>query len=75
MRFAFRHRPLVVGAALLATVALAPLAAQNAQERVDYDAIYRIKDEGFSRSQIMNTHELADRRLRAHELPGVSKIR
>ncbi|MBA2301302.1 MAG: hypothetical protein H0W08_01560 [Acidobacteria bacterium] len=55
MSFAFWHRPLVAGAALLATVAFAPLAAQQAQERVDYDAIYKVKDEGFSRSQIMNT--------------------
>ena len=30
-----------------------PLAAQQAQEKVDYEAIYKIKDEGFQRSQVM----------------------
>ncbi len=32
-----------------------PMAAQVQQERIDLDAIYRIKDEGFNRSQIMDT--------------------
>ena len=55
MKLSLRHRPIVAGAALLGTLAFAPLAAQQvAQERVDHDAIYRIKDEGFSRSQVMN---------------------
>src|SRR5262245_62255011 len=31
-----------------------PLIAQNA-ERVDYDAIFKIKDEGLNRSQVMTT--------------------
>ena len=54
MKFTFRHRPLVAGTALVATLALAPLGAQQAQEKIDYDAIYKIKDEGFQRSQVMN---------------------
>ncbi|HVL68183.1 MAG TPA: M20/M25/M40 family metallo-hydrolase [Vicinamibacterales bacterium] len=53
MAFSFRQRPVVAAAALAASLAFVPLAAQQ-QERVDYDAIYRIKDEGFARSQIMN---------------------
>ena len=31
-----------------------PLLAQNV-EKVDYDAIFKIKDEGFNRSQVMQT--------------------
>jgi len=46
-------RKTVLGLALAALVA-APIAAQN--ERVDYDAIYRIKAEGLgARSQVMDT--------------------
>ena len=54
MRFTFRHRPLVAGTTLVAALALTPLAAQQQQDKVDYDAIYKIKDEGFQRSQVMN---------------------
>jgi hypothetical protein len=54
MRFTFRHRTAVAGASLAATLALVPIAAQAPQEKVDYEAIYRIKEEGFSRSQVMN---------------------
>ncbi len=54
MRFTFRHRPVVAGTALVAALALAPLAAQQSQEKVDYEAIYKIKNEGFQRSQVMN---------------------
>src|SRR5215212_11358558 len=54
MKLAFRRRSLVAGATLVATLAFAPLAAQQPQEKIDYDAIYRIKAEGFSRSQVMN---------------------
>src|SRR5262245_58236898 len=32
-----------------------PIVAQMPQERVDLDAIYKIKDEGLNRSQVMNT--------------------
>lgn len=42
--------------ALLVSLALiSPLAAQTTQEPVDLDAIYRLKDEGFERSRIMDT--------------------
>ena len=54
MRFSFRHRALVGGAALAATLTFVPLGAQQPQEKVDLEAIYRIKEEGFSRSQVMN---------------------
>jgi hypothetical protein len=54
MRFTFRHRPAVAAAALAASLAFVPLAAQQAQEKLDYEAIYKIKDEGFARSQVMN---------------------
>src|SRR6266496_3719839 len=32
-----------------------PIIAQMPQEKVDLDAIYKIKDEGLSRSQVMDT--------------------
>ena len=54
MKSAFRHRPVIAGATLAATLVFAPLAAQAPQEKVDYDAIYKIKEEGFSRSEVMN---------------------
>ena len=43
---------------LVALLMAAPAAAQVAtqtSEKVDYDAIYRIKEEGFQRSQVMDT--------------------
>jgi carboxypeptidase Q len=54
MRFSVRHRALVGGAALAGTLAFVPLGAQQAQEKVDYEAIYKIKDEGFARLEVMN---------------------
>ena len=54
MRFTIRHRFVVAAATLAATLALVPAAAQAPQEKVDYEAIYKIKDEGFARSQVMN---------------------
>lgn len=54
MRLSFRHRPLAAGGALALALTFAPLSAQQPLERVDLDAIYRIKDEGFQRSQVMN---------------------
>jgi hypothetical protein len=52
MRFKFGQRPLT-GAVLLAGLAWAPISARQAPERVDYDAIYKIKEEGFQRSKVM----------------------
>jgi hypothetical protein len=53
MRHLIRRRPVLAGAALAVAVTFAPVAAQQA-ERVDLDAIYKIKDEGFARSQVMD---------------------
>jgi carboxypeptidase Q len=54
MGFRSSHRVWLGGAALAAGLALAPVSAQQAPaERVDYDAIYKIKDEGFQRSKVM----------------------
>lgn len=40
-------------AVLTAAIVSAPLLAQMAQEPVDFDAVYRIKEEGFQRSKAM----------------------
>src|SRR4029453_8544638 len=54
MGFRLSQRVWLGGAALVAGLALAPISAQQAPaERVDYDAIYKIKDEGFQRSKVM----------------------
>jgi hypothetical protein len=54
MRFSNRQRPLLAGAAALAVaLALVPVTAQQAPEKVDYDGIYKIKEEGFQRSKVM----------------------
>jgi hypothetical protein len=53
MRFRHTQRPLLAGAALAVALALVPVSAQQAPERIDYDGIYKIKDEGFQRSQVM----------------------
>jgi carboxypeptidase Q len=45
------RRPLVAGSVALA-LTLTPISAQQA-ERVDLDAIYKIKEEGFQRSKVM----------------------
>jgi carboxypeptidase Q len=52
-----RSRTLRVGglAALALTLAIAAPWAAADDERIDLDAIYRIKDEGFQRSQVMET--------------------
>ena len=53
MNVPIRHRVMVAGAALLFAVALVlPLAAQH--EAVDLDVVYKIKEEGFQRSQVMD---------------------
>ena len=54
MRLTGSQRLLLAGAALAFAVTLAPVAAQQAQERIDLDAIYQIKQEGFNRSQVMD---------------------
>src|SRR4029450_5607352 len=54
MGFRLSQRVWLGGAALGAGLALAAISAQHAPaERVDYDAIYKIKDEGFQRSKVM----------------------
>ena len=53
MTFLTRQRPLLASSVLAIAVMLAPLSAQQA-ERVDLDAIYRIKEEGFARSKVMD---------------------
>jgi hypothetical protein len=60
MRVAIRQRRLlsargtvVAGGVLALAVAFVPVAAQQA-ERVDLNAIYQIKDEGFQRSRVMD---------------------
>lgn len=50
-----RPRQAAIIAALLLTVALASPWAQAGPERVDLDAIYKIKNEGLERSQVMET--------------------
>ena len=53
MRGSARHRTVIGGATLAGMLAFAPLGAQQVQDRIDHEAIYKIKDEGFSRSQVM----------------------
>ncbi len=45
-------RPTFVALAV-ATALAVPIGAQSPAERVDLDAVYKIKDEGFQRSQVM----------------------
>jgi len=52
MSFLIRQRPLLAGSALAMALALVPVSAQQA-ERVDLDAVYKIKEEGFQRSKVM----------------------
>lgn len=53
MRFRTTRLSLVAGAALTAAIALAPVSAQQPTEKVDLEAIYKIKEEGFQRSKVM----------------------
>jgi carboxypeptidase Q len=53
MRFLFTERPLLAGSALILALALAPVSAQQATEKVDLDAVYKIKQEGFQNSKVM----------------------
>ena len=51
-----RRRPaFLLAAALLVAAPARAQVAQTAGDAVDYDAIYKIKDEGFQRSQVMET--------------------
>jgi carboxypeptidase Q len=52
MRVLVRQRPLLAGAALVLAATLVPVSAQQG-EKVDLDAVYRIKEEGFQRSKVM----------------------
>ncbi len=52
-RFSMTRRRLA--GILLFLLMVVPIAAQIPQEKVDLDAIYRIKDEGLNRSQVMDT--------------------
>jgi hypothetical protein len=53
MMFLLRRHPVLAGAGLAIALSLAPVAAQQPAERIDYEALYKIKDEGFARSQVM----------------------
>ena len=54
MRFLIRHRRLLSAAgALTLALTLVPVSAQQAPEKVDYEAIYKIKQEGFGNSRVM----------------------
>ena len=39
MTFSFRHRPVLTGAALALACSLTPLAARQAADKADYDAL------------------------------------
>jgi carboxypeptidase Q len=47
------RRGTAAAAILVLALSAAAVTAQSQQDRVDYDAIYRIKEEGFQRSQVM----------------------
>ena len=55
MKFSIRQRPVLAAAVLATAVALTPYTSISGQqaERVDLDAIYKIKDEGFARSLVI----------------------
>jgi carboxypeptidase Q len=53
MSFSTRCRPALAGAALAVAVTLVPISAQQAQEKIDLYAIYRIKEVGLQRSKVM----------------------
>jgi len=52
-----RRVPRALAIAVVVSLAL-PLAAQ-VQERVDHDAVYQIKDEGFQRSKVMGSRAIS----------------
>src|SRR5437870_13784620 len=47
-------RSKIIGLIFILSLAI-PMVAQMPQEKVDLDAIYRIKDEGLNRSQVMDS--------------------
>ena len=53
MRFLFTQRPVLAGSALMVALTLVPVSAQQAPEKVDLDAVYKIKQEGFQNSKVM----------------------
>jgi hypothetical protein len=53
MQILARPHARFLAAALALCAMFAPVRAQQTPERNDYDAIYRIKDEGFQRSKVM----------------------
>ena len=53
MRFLFTQRPMLAGSALVMALTLVPVSAQQASEKVDLDAVYKIKQEGFQNSKVM----------------------
>jgi hypothetical protein len=52
MKMLIRQRPLLACAAVATALSFVPLAAQQA-EKIDLDAVYKIKEEGFQRSKVM----------------------
>ncbi len=54
MLLTFRRRPMAAAAAVAVALSFTPLFAQQASEKVDLDAIYKIKAEGFQRSRVMD---------------------
>src|SRR5437016_1863045 len=48
------NRARIIGAFVVLLLAI-PIVGQNSQEKIDLDAIYKIKDEGLNHSQIMDT--------------------
>jgi carboxypeptidase Q len=55
MKSCFTQRPLLAGFALAMALTFVPVSAQQAPEKVDLDAIYKIKQEGFQNSKVMET--------------------
>jgi hypothetical protein len=53
MRFLVRQKPALAASVLATAVMFMPVSAQQAPERVDLDAIYKIKQEGFQNSRVM----------------------
>jgi carboxypeptidase Q len=51
----FKRRSIAIGVALALAVGVGIAASPANEDRPDYTAIYKIKDEGINRSQIMET--------------------